>query len=193
MSLDYLHSKKCVEYLIKYCGDDPTRPGLEDTPMRVLSSLDELCKGYKDDPISVMKEFENDAEYDSMVIMKDIEFYSLCEHHMLPFFGTAHIAYIPQKNIIGLSKLARLLEIFARRLQVQERIGQQVTEALMGGPLKAKGAACILQAKHLCVCARGVGKQHSLMTTSSVQGVFRESLASRTELMELIRNGGGNG
>jgi GTP cyclohydrolase IA len=174
-----------VVRLIQYAGDDPKREGLIDTPNRVLASFDELYSGYGVDPESIMKTFV-DGACDEMVICKDIEFYSTCEHHMLPFFGKAHIAYIPNGKVIGLSKLARLLEIFSRRLQIQERIGQQVTEALMKH-LEPRGAACVIEAKHFCMCARGVQKQSSVMTTSSLAGAFRDDDKTRAEFLHLIK------
>lgn len=177
---------RSVQNIIKYVGDDPKREGLVKTPARVLASMEELCSGYKQNVANVFTVFENDMDYESMIIIKDVEFYSICEHHMLPFFGKAHIAYIPNKKIVGLSKLARLLDIYARRLQIQERIGEQVTWALMHH-LGANGAACILNAKHLCMCARGVGKQDSTMVTSSLRGVFRTGQTANSELMQLIQ------
>lgn len=181
---------RSVQNIIKYVGEDPKREGLRNTPSRVLKSMEELCSGYKVDVNSVFTSFENDIAYDSVVLFKNIEFYSLCEHHMLPFFGVAHIAYLPSDKIIGLSKLARILEVYARRLQVQERIGQQVTNVLMKSTLAPKGAACILSARHFCVCGRGVGKQHSTMVTSSLRGVFKDSDMARMELMGLIKENG---
>lgn len=170
--------------LLEYIGEDPKREGLLKTPERVVKSYSELFAGYKKKPAELMTVFEKET-YDEMVICKDIEIYSTCEHHMLPFFGKAHIAYIPDKKVIGLSKLPRLLEVFARRLQIQERIGEQVTEALMTH-LKPLGAACIIEAKHTCTCSRGVNKQNSVMITSSLKGVFKDNHAAREELMQLI-------
>lgn len=168
---------------IQYIGDDVTREGLIDTPARVKRSWDELFSGYNQDPKDVMTTF-TEGTCDQMVILKDIEFFSTCEHHLLPFFGRAHIAYIPKKKIIGISKLARLLEIYTRRLQIQERIGDQVTEAIKEH-LDPKGAACIIEGTHFCMTARGVQKQHSKMVTSSVVGVFRDNGPAREELMRL--------
>lgn len=174
-----------VKKQLKYVGDDPDREGLLDTPKRVVKSWQQLFSGYKIDPKEVMTVFSADT-YDQIVILKDIEFYSMCEHHMLPFFGKAHVAYIPDKKIVGISKLARLVEIFARRLQIQERIGEQVTDALMTY-LQPKGAACILEATHMCMRMRGVSKENSIMTTSSIKGIFRTKPEAKQELMTLIK------
>jgi len=177
-----------VRRLIEYIGDDPNREGLLETPSRVVRSYTELFGGYKVDPASVLKVFEDDS-CDEMVIVRDIEFYSSCEHHMLPFFGKAHIAYIPDGRVVGVSKLVRLLEVFARRLQIQERLCEQVTGAL-DEHLKPKGSACVLEAKHLCMTGRGVSKQHSVMVTSSLTGAFREKgNPARIEFLSMIRNG----
>lgn len=169
---------------IQFLGDDPNREGLRETPKRVVKAWKELFSGYDQKPETVIKVFE-DGSCDEMVILKDIEFYSTCEHHMLPFFGKAHIAYIPDGRVIGVSKLARLLEIFSRRLQIQERIGQQVTTALMDF-LKPLGAGCILEAQHFCIKSRGIQKQDSVMVTSSLVGIFRQPEV-RAEFMRLVR------
>lgn len=174
--------------ILQYIGEDPTREGLLETPKRVIKSWQELYSGYAKDPIDVFKIFN--VGYDELVLMQNIEIYSTCEHHMLPFTGRAHVAYIADGKVIGASKLARLVDIFARRLQIQEQIGVQVVNSLMEY-LKPKGAACIIEAKHLCMCARGVGKQHSIMKTSAMRGVFLEDssrgMAARTELMSLLK------
>ncbi len=173
-----------VVRLIEYIGDDPTREGLLETPQRVIKSYHELYGGYRVDPASVLKVFEDDA-CDEMVTVRDIEFFSTCEHHMLPFFGKAHIAYIPNGRVVGVSKLVRLLEVFSRRLQIQERLCEQVTKAL-DEYLSPKGSACVLEAKHLCMTCRGVNKQNSVMVTSSLTGVFKEGLA-RHEFLSMVR------
>jgi GTP cyclohydrolase I len=179
-----------VRRLIEYIGDDPNREGLLETPSRVVRSYTELFGGYGINPSTVLKVFEDDS-CDEMVIVRDIEFYSSCEHHMLPFFGKAHIAYIPDGRVVGVSKLVRLLEVFARRLQIQERLCEQVTGAL-DEHLKPKGSACVLEAKHLCMTGRGVSKQHSVMVTSSLTGAFREKgNPARIEFLSMIRNGVG--
>lgn len=174
-----------VRRLLEYIGDDPNREGLLETPDRVIRSYERLFGGYRQDPRDVMKTFVEGA-CDDMVVLKDIELYSTCEHHMLPFYGKCHIAYIPNGKVIGVSKLARLMEIYSRRLQIQERIGQQVTEALERY-LQPKGAACIIEAQHFCMTSRGVEKQHAKMVTSSLTGVFRDSLSARQELMNFIK------
>ena len=171
--------------VMQYIGEDVNREGLLETPKRIVKSYSHLFSGYEKNPADVMKVFDSET-YDQIVLLKDIELYSMCEHHMLPFIGKAHIAYIPDGKVLGISKLARLLEIFTRRLQIQERIGEQVTTALMEH-LSPKGAACIIEAQHLCMQMRGIEKQHSVMTTSSLKGVFLTKLDARNELMGLIK------
>lgn len=178
-----------VEEIITYLGDDPCREGLIETPRRVRRAFGELFSGYHRDPETVLKTFK-DGACDEMVVLRDIEFYSTCEHHMLPFCGTAHIGYIPNGRVVGVSKLARLLEIFSRRLQIQERIGQQVTDALMRH-LEPKGCGCVLEAVHLCMTCRGVGKQNSKMVTSSVRGVFLDDPSAKAEFLQMIGKGNG--
>jgi len=177
--------EEAIEYQIGLIGDDPKREGLRETPFRVLKAWKEIYAGYSMEPASVFRTFESDG-CDQIVLLKNIELYSMCEHHMLPFFGVAHVAYIPNGRVIGISKLARLLDIFARRLQIQERIGELVTESLMVG-LEPLGAACIIEATHMCMRMRGVGKQNSVMTTSSLKGVFLSQPAARQELQMLIK------
>jgi len=174
-----------VKRLLEYIGDDPNREGLKDTPGRVIRSFDELYSGYKKQPSSILTVFKDDS-CNEMVVLKDVEFYSTCEHHMLPFFGCAHVAYIPNGRVIGVSKLARLLEIYSRRLQIQERICQQVTSAL-DEFLKPQGSACVLQAQHFCMTSRGVQKQNSIMVTSSLTGSFLEG-SVRNEFLNFIRS-----
>lgn len=171
---------------IKYIGDDPAREGVMQTPERIIKSWKELYKGYSQDPKDLLTVFDGEG-YDQIVLLSDIEMFSTCEHHMLPFYGRAHVAYIPNEKVIGISKLARLLDIYARRLQIQERIGMQVTNALMQY-LEPKGAACIIEAKHMCMQIRGVQKQNSIMKTSSMQGVFMKDSKARNELLDLIKN-----
>ncbi len=174
-----------IRRIIEYIGDDPDREGLLETPGRVVKSYAELFVGYDQEPSEVIKTFE-DGACDEMVIVRGVEFMSFCEHHMLPFIGTAHIAYVPDEKVIGVSKLVRLLEIYARRLQIQERLCQQVTAAL-DQYLEPLGSACVLTAKHLCMSGRGVGKQHSEMVTSSLTGVFREKgNGARQEFLSVI-------
>ena len=174
-----------VVRLLQYIGEDPNREGLKDTPNRVIKSYDTLFSGYKKNPKDVLKVFE-DGSCDEMVLLKNCEFSSTCEHHMLPFIGKAHIAYIPNGRVIGISKLARILEIFARRLQIQERIGQQITSCL-DELMKPKGSACILEAQHMCMTCRGVEKQHSVMVTSSLTGVFRDDARTRSEFLSMVK------
>lgn len=174
-----------VKNLIEYLGDDPNREGLRETPKRVILSYDHLFSGYGQRVEDVLKVFEDDTS-DQMILLKEIEFYSTCEHHMLPFFGKAHIAYIPNGKVVGISKLARILEIFSRRLQIQERLAQNVTEALMTH-LNPLGAACLLEAQHFCMTSRGVQKQNSVMVTSSLEGIFRENASVKTEFLALIK------
>lgn len=172
-----------VTRMLQFIGEDVNRDGLKETPDRVVKSWKTIFGGYSQDAKSMFKTFEDDC--DEMVVLKDIEFYSTCEHHLQPFFGKAHIAYIPDGKVIGVSKLARVLEVYARRLQIQERICRQVTDDLMKY-LEPKGAACVLEAKHFCMVCRGVHKQNSTMITSSLQGVFREPEV-RSEFMSMIK------
>jgi GTP cyclohydrolase I len=174
-----------ITRLIQFIGEDPNREGLKETPNRVIRSYGELFAGYSKNPEDLFVTFDNDG-YDQIVLCKNIEMFSTCEHHILPFFGMAHVAYIPNQRVIGLSKLARLVDIYARRLQIQERIGEQVTGALMKY-LQPKGAACIIEATHMCMKMRGCQKQNSSMITSSLKGAFFEDARARTELMDLIR------
>lgn len=177
--------------LLEYIGEDTKREGLIETPERIVRSYEELFSGYSTDPKTLLTHF--DAEnYGQIIVLKNTEIYSMCEHHMLPFVGKAHVAYIPKDRVIGISKLARLVDIYARRLQIQERIGEQVTAFLIN-ELGAIGAACIIEAEHLCMRMRGVGKQNSIMVTSSLKGIFREAspqgVSARAELMQLITQG----
>ena len=180
---DYIES--CLVDVMEYIGEDTTREGLLETPKRIRKSWDKLYGGYQMDPKDLLKTFDKET-YDQMVLLKDIEFYSTCEHHMLPFFGKAHIAYIPRKKVIGVSKLARLLEIYARRMQIQERIGEQVTTFLTK-ELKAKGAACVIEAQPFCMTSRGVEKQNAKMVTSSLKGAFLKEPETREELYSMIK------
>lgn len=175
------------ELLSTFKGEDIARNGLRDTPKRVAKAWEALLSGYAQDIGKIFTFFDREG-YDEVVLLRNCEFISVCEHHMLPFFGKAHIAYLPGDNhVLGISKLARLLDMYARRLQNQERIGEQVTKALMGFG-KARGAACILEAKHLCMMARGVEKKNSSMVTASLQGSFKTDHAARNELYQLINS-----
>ena len=179
--------EKLIYDLLKAIGEDPDRPGLKATPKRVSEGYAFLTSGYGQDLQAIVNNALMPAETDGMVIVKDIEFFSLCEHHMLPFFGKAHVGYIPDKNVIGLSKIPRIIDMFARRLQVQERMGQQICDALEK-VLKPKGIGIVIEANHLCMMMRGVEKQHSQAITSHVQGNFKSDARTRQEFLELVRN-----
>jgi GTP cyclohydrolase IA len=174
---------RSIYKMIEYIGDDPAREGVEDTPKRVVKSWNTIFGGYKQNPEDVLKT-QFAADYDEMVVLKDIEFYSTCEHHMLPFFGKAHVAYLPNGKVVGISKLARLVEIYARRLQIQERLTTQIAQAIME-ILNPFGCGVIMEAKHFCMVCRGVEKQNSIMTTSSLEGTFRDGTI-RQEFFNLI-------
>jgi len=176
-----------VQALLREIGEDPTRDGLEQTPSRVAKAFRFFTQGYQQDPREVLGEALFDVSYDEMVLVKDIEFYSLCEHHILPFFGRAHVAYIPNGKVLGLSKVARLVEIFARRLQVQERLTVDVAETIEK-ELSPRGVAVVIEAIHLCMMMRGVQQQNSFAITSSLRGVFQSDSKTRSEFMELIRH-----
>jgi GTP cyclohydrolase I len=172
--------------LLKRIGEDPTRDGLQQTPKRMEKSMAFLTKGYGESVASVLHGALFDVDYDEMVIVRDIEFYSLCEHHLLPFFGKAHIAYVPQGKVVGLSKLPRIVDVFARRLQVQERLTQQIAEAIEDA-IQPQGVGVVIEAQHLCMMMRGVEKQSSLTVTSSLRGVFKTQLQTRSEFLALVR------
>ena len=175
-----------IRQMLVSLGEDPDRQGLLKTPERVETSLRFLTRGYGQKLEDVVNGALFDAVSDDMIIVRDIEFFSLCEHHMLPFFGKCHVGYIPQKKILGLSKVARIVDMFARRLQIQERMTSQIATALMD-ILGAEGVGVVIEAQHLCMQMRGVEKQNSVTTTSSMQGSFRSSLATRNEFTRLIR------
>ncbi len=178
-----------VRLILRHIGEDPEREGLKLTPTRVRHALDFLTRGYNEDPkIAINGAVFSEEEYQEIILCKDLDFYSLCEHHLLPFFGKAHLAYLPNRRIIGLSKLARLVEIYARRLQVQERLTTQIAHTLME-ELEPLGVAVVLEAEHLCMRMRGVEKQNSYVTTSAMLGVFRTHIETRQEFMNLLRNG----
>lgn len=176
--------------LLRRVGEDPMRDGLLRTPERVEKSMEFLTLGYKQTVSEVLHDALFDVDYDEMVIVKDIEFYSLCEHHLLPFYGKAHVAYVPNGKVIGLSKIARLIDVFARRLQVQERLTRQVSDAIEEA-IKPQGVAVILEAQHLCMMMRGIEKQHSHTVTSAMLGVFKTQQQTRSEFLSLIRRTGG--
>src|ERR1700680_537928 len=168
-------------------GEDPERDGLQDTPERMERSMQYLTKGYQENPEEILLGAMFDVAYDEMVIVKDIEMFSLCEHHLLPFFGKVHIAYIPRGKVIGLSKVPRLIEAFSRRLQIQERLTTQIAEAIQK-TIEPQGVGVVIEARHLCMMMRGVEKQHSAAVTSSMLGCFRNEQETRTEFLSLIRN-----
>lgn len=174
-----------ISQMIEAFGEDPKREGLLKTPDRVARMYEELLAGYRTDPISMVNDALFDVEYDEMVIVRDIEFYSLCEHHMLPFIGRAHVAYIPRGRVIGLSKIPRIVDMFARRLQVQERMTRQIGD-FINELLHPQGVAVVVEALHLCSMIRGVKKHDSRMTTSTMLGAFRTDLAMRMEFLDNI-------
>lgn len=177
-----------VHRILGELGEDPSREGLLKTPDRVARSLRFLTKGYSEDPKSVINDALFTEDYQEMIVLKDLDFFSLCEHHILPFFGKAHVAYIPTRKIVGISKLARLVEVYARRLQVQERMTAQIATILMDA-LDPQGVGVVLQAEHLCMRMRGVEKQNSIVVTSTMLGVFRSHQETRQEFMSLAGNG----
>ena len=177
-----------VRAMLDELGEEPAREGLLKTPERVARSLRFLTKGYAEDPKSVINGALFTEDYSEMIVCKDLDFFSLCEHHILPFFGKAHVAYIPKHRIVGISKLARLVEVYARRLQVQERMTTQIATILME-ELDPQGVGVVLQAEHLCMRMRGVEKQNSIVVTSTMLGVFRSHQETRQEFMSLVANG----
>jgi len=178
-----------IREILRSIGEDPDREGLLRTPQRVAQALSFLTRGYAMDPEKVINDALFTEEYEEMIVQKDIDFYSLCEHHILPFFGKAHVAYIPHHKIVGVSKLARLVDVYARRLQVQERLTNQIATTIME-KLDALGVAVVLEAEHLCMRMRGVEKQNSIVITSSLLGAFRTRQETRSEFMTLIRQKG---
>ena len=174
-----------VRELLRELGEDPDREGLVETPARVARSLAFLTSGYRGEIPALVHRAVFSQETHNMVIARDIELYSLCEHHLLPFFGRAHIGYVADGHVLGVSKLARLVDHFSRRLQLQERLTEQVAAAVMEA-VRAEGVGVVLEAQHLCMMMRGVEKQNSMMTTSSMLGTFRSSVATRTEFLALI-------
>ncbi len=176
--------EELITGMLKQIGEDPSREGLLKTPHRVAKAYDYLTSGYTKDIASVMNGAIFEEKYSEMVIVKDIDFFSMCEHHMLPFFGSAHIAYIPKGKIVGLSKIPRIVEVFARRLQVQERLTQQIADTLYEY-LQPEGVGVIVVARHMCMMMRGVEKQNSVATTSAMLGVFRDDVKTRQEFLYL--------
>lgn len=183
---DYTTTELAKNYqnILKLLGEDNLREGLDKTPERVAKAMQFLLQGYKTDPVEILKSALFKEDYRQMVIVKDIEIYSMCEHHLLPFFGKAHVAYIPNGTITGLSKIARVVDVFARRLQVQERLTMQIKECIQD-TLKPLGVAVVIEAQHLCMQMRGIQKQHSITTTSDFTGAFQKT-ATRDEFIKLI-------
>ncbi|OGT98950.1 MAG: GTP cyclohydrolase I FolE [Gemmatimonadetes bacterium GWC2_71_10] len=174
--------------MLRRVGEDPGREGLRKTPERVAKALTWMTRGYTMDPVDLVRKAMFAEAHESMVLVRDIDLYSLCEHHMLPFFGKAHVAYIPSGNIVGLSKVARLVDVFARRLQVQERLTDQIADS-MQATLQPAGVGVVIEAYHLCMMMRGVEKQHSKTVTSAVRGVFRDDARTRDEFLRLVHGG----
>ena len=181
-------TQELLRELLIRLGEDPERDGLLRTPERMKKALEYLTKGYQQDPAAALQGALFEVSYDEMVIVKDIEMFSLCEHHLLPFFGKVHVAYIPNGKVLGLSKIPRLVDIFARRLQVQERLTVQIAETIQEA-IQPQGVGVVIEARHLCVMMRGVEKQHSSAVTSHMLGSFRSSDKTREEFLSLIRNG----
>ena len=183
---DYTTSELAKNYhnILKLIGEDNLREGLDKTPVRVANAMQFLLQGYKTDPVKILQSAMFKEDYRQMVIVKDIEIYSMCEHHLLPFFGKAHVAYIPNGTITGLSKIARVVDVFARRLQVQERLTMQIKDCIQN-TLKPLGVAVVIEAQHLCMQMRGIQKQHSITTTSDFTGAFQKT-ATRDEFIKLI-------
>ena len=177
---------KNIKSVLSEIGENPEREGLLKTPERVAKSMEFLTNGYEKDPSEILKSAMFSEDYSQMALVKDIELYSLCEHHILPFFGKAHIAYIPNGNIVGLSKIPRIVDVFARRLQVQERLTDEIKDCLQD-TLNPKGVAVVIEAQHLCMQMRGVEKQHSFTTTSAFSGIFMSDEKTRSEFMNLIK------
>jgi len=180
--------QNAISCILKAIGENPEREGLKRTPERVARMYGELLSGYNADPVAVVNEAIFDVKYDEMVIIRDVEFYSLCEHHILPFMGRVHVAYIPDGKVLGLSKIPRIVDIFARRLQVQERMTRQIAD-LIRDLLHPQGVGVVVEGVHLCMMMRGVQKHNARMTTSAMHGAFRANLATRQEFLENIGRG----
>jgi GTP cyclohydrolase I len=182
--------ESAVVTMLRAFGEDPTREGLKNTPKRVARMYPELLRGYHADPVKLVNNAIFTVTYEDMVIVRDIEFFSLCEHHMLPFMGRAHVAYIPSGKVLGLSKIPRIVDMFAQRLQVQERMTRQIADFLMD-LIKPQGVAVVVEALHLCAMMRGVRKHDARMTTSAMHGGFRNNIATRQEFLDNISRGAG--
>jgi GTP cyclohydrolase I len=187
-SLVSVSTQELLRELLARLGEDPERDGLLRTPERMQKALEYLTRGYQQDANTVLQGALFEVNYDEMVIVKDIEMFSLCEHHLLPFFGKVHVAYIPNGKVVGLSKIPRLVDIFARRMQVQERLTVQIAETIQSA-IQPQGVGVVIEARHLCVMMRGVEKQHSSAVTSHMLGSFRTADKTREEFLSLIRNG----
>ena len=187
-NLDIEAAKKLIFDLLKAVGEDPTREGLKNTPDRVARMYAELLKGYREEPAKIINNAIFHVNYDEMVLVRDIEFYSLCEHHMLPFLGRAHVAYIPAGTVIGLSKIPRIVDMYAHRLQIQEQMTRQIADFIQE-TLQPQGVAVVVEALHLCAMMRGVKKHNARMTTSAMHGSFRANLATRQEFLANISRG----
>jgi GTP cyclohydrolase IA len=191
VSLDpKLAVENAVRDILFHLGEDPEREGLQRTPHRVAKMYGEVLEGYTTDPVALVNGALFDVEYDEMIVVKDIEFFSMCEHHMLPFFGRAHVAYIPTEKIIGLSKIPRIVDMFARRLQVQERMTRQIADMIQE-VLNPQGVAVVVEGSHMCSMMRGVEKEHPKMVTRAMLGSFKSDLAVRNEFMEHLRRASG--
>jgi GTP cyclohydrolase IA len=186
--LSEFSTREMLREILSRFGEDPSRDGLLETPGRVEKSMAFLTKGYGEDPATILRGALFDEDYDEMVIVKDIEIFSLCEHHMLPFFGKVHVAYIPKGKVIGLSKIPRLVEVFARRLQIQERLTRQIADAIQDA-IEPQGVGVVVEARHLCMMMRGIEKQHSSTVTSAMVGCFRQK-ETRLEFLSLVRQSG---
>lgn len=182
-----MNIEDAVREILTQIGEDPEREGLVRTPARVASMYDELTAGYHIDPAELINEAIFDVDYDEMVVVKDIDFQSLCEHHMLPFIGKAHVAYIPRQKVVGLSKIPRIVEMFARRLQVQERMTVQIAD-FINEVLHPQGVAVIVEGSHMCMVMRGVKKANATMTTSAMRGIFKSNATTRSEFMEHVNH-----
>ncbi|NLF64171.1 MAG: GTP cyclohydrolase I FolE [Chloroflexi bacterium] len=178
--------EEAVRQILRNVGEDPDREGLERTPERIARMYDEILGGYWVDPVALVNEALFDVKYDEMIVVRDIEFYSMCEHHMLPFFGKAHVAYVPRDKVIGLSKIPRIVEMFARRLQVQERMTQQIAE-LLSQVLDPQGVGVVVEGAHMCSMMRGVRKENARMVTSAMLGNFKDNSKTRNEFMDHLR------
>ena len=186
--VDALQIQEAVSHILQAVGENPDRDGLKRTPERVARMYAELLSGYHTDPNEVVNDAIFEVKYDEMVIVRDVEFYSLCEHHLLPFMGRVHVAYIPDGKVLGLSKIPRIVDLFARRLQVQERMTRQIAD-LIHDLLHPQGVAVVVEALHLCMMMRGVQKHNARMTTSAMHGAFRSNLATRQEFLDNISRG----